>query len=272
MSYLRRLASAKVIAVLTLIALLAFMATAGGGMFSPGALSQRSQSKVPLGGVASHAELSSNCAACHAPPWSGTGMASRCLTCHTDVARQLDTQTPLHGRLTQGMGCRSCHTEHKGAHAFLTNMAAFDHDCTNFQLTGKHRLVECRSCHQTASYKDTPRNCAACHAEPDVHMGRFKLDAKGAATDCMHCHSTHSWRGAAYTHVFPINHGARGRKTSCVTCHNAAKEQLTAKDFVNYTCYNCHEHQPARMEQIHARRKIAKLENCASCHRTGRGR
>src|SRR5262249_44955847 len=131
-------------------------------------------------------------AACHPEPWSSATMSSRCLDCHTDVRAQLDARGPMHGKLAAGKECRECHTEHKGAHASLTDLATFDHNCARFPLTGKHRAVDCKPCHVDASFKSAPQACAACHAEPKVHKDRF-------GPDCGKCHSTSTWQADTYT-------------------------------------------------------------------------
>ena len=51
--------------------------TSKAAMFSPGALSARSEDGQVLGGVKSHAELVGDCTACHVDPWSSAVMASR---------------------------------------------------------------------------------------------------------------------------------------------------------------------------------------------------
>src|SRR5262249_61735481 len=118
-------------------------------------------------------KMGGNAAACHDPAWSSETMADRCMTCHTDIRSQLDGKGPLHGTLSAGMECRSCHTEHQGSHSVLTNMAKFDHDCAAFKLTGAHRKADCKSCHVNSLYKSTAQTCISCHAEPQVHLGRF---------------------------------------------------------------------------------------------------
>ena len=50
-------------------------------------------------------------------------------------------ESAMHGKFTDGMDCRACHTEHKGPHAAVTNMAQFSHDCAAFKLTGDDRYV-----------------------------------------------------------------------------------------------------------------------------------
>jgi hypothetical protein len=188
-------------------------------------------------------------------------MATRCLDCHTDVRDQLDAQRPLHGLLSDGMQCRRCHTEHKGAHGVLTNLAHFDHDCAAFKLTGKHKTVACASCHVNHVYKGTAHQCASCHAEPQVHRGRF-------GTDCAQCHTTSTWEDATFTHSFPLNHG-RGKRgaSACFTCHT------TPNDYQTYTCYGCHRHDPVKTEEKHLKKGLANaanVRNCAECHPTGR--
>src|SRR5262245_39479246 len=153
MKLLRGLPTGTFAALATIAVLVVVMATSGNGMFSPGELNARSRTRVPLGGVSSHAEIGNNCAACHVSPTSKETMASRCTDCHADIRMQRDTQGPLHGNVANGMECRTCHTEHRGAHAALTSFAQFDHDCAAFKLTGKHVGIDCKSCHTSTAYK-----------------------------------------------------------------------------------------------------------------------
>src|SRR5262249_59909356 len=136
MKALRRLTWGEIAAAITVVAVAVAYVARGGEMFSPGALNADNRGKKELGGVRSHAEIASNCAACHVPAWSRETMASRCMVCHTDIRFQIDDQEPLHGTLTDGMACRNCHTEHQGANAALTSLAQFDHDCAAFKLSG----------------------------------------------------------------------------------------------------------------------------------------
>ena len=60
----------------------------------------------------------------------------------------------------------------------------FDHNTTNFPLTGKHTKVDCAGCHKTTIEK-TPSTCVACHKQDDPHRGR--------RNDCAKCHTTNRW-------------------------------------------------------------------------------
>jgi hypothetical protein len=259
MRFLRRLTSGEIAAVLTVGVVVVLVFANGDSLFSSGPLNESNRRGALLGGVRSHAEIGSKCSACHAPPWSGETMADRCLACHTNVRKQLETHGPMHGAMRNGKDCRSCHTEHRGAHGCLTSMADFDHNWAAFKLTGKHTTTDCKSCHKSAIYQGTPQTCVSCHAEPTTkHKGNY-------GTACTQCHTTTSFTGAKFEHkMFPINHGRR--KNTCATCHTDTVSYKT------YTCYNCHEHNPDRMARIHVRRGITEYDRCLDCHKRRRGR
>ena len=334
MKVIRRLTSGEIGALVAVCAVAVVLVARGQGMFSPGPLNAESRGNIKLGGVSSHAEIEKNCSACHVSPWSSKTMADRCIDCHTDIGKQLDAHGPMHGKLADGSQCRTCHTEHGGPHGVLTRMDKFDHDYTAFILTGKHQLVDCKSCHVDNVFKGTSQTCVSCHAEPPVpkiHKGRFgtscgqchttntwkdanlslsalthfdhdftgyKLTGKHISADCkschvnnvfkgtpqscvschvsppvpqkhkanygsncMQCHKTDTWTGATFKHPdFSITHGSKKNANTCATCHS------DANNFKAYTCYNCHEHQPQKIERIHAKRNIANLQECAHCH------
>jgi len=256
----RRITGGEIAALLTVVAVAAIMYARGETMFSPGALNAQGRAGARLGGVTSHAEIGSNCAACHVAPWSTQGMADRCLACHTDVRAQLDTRGPLHGLLAEGRQCRTCHTEHKGSHAGLTDMTRFNHDHAAFKLTGKHRTVECNSCHSSNVFKGTASTCASCHAEPQVHQGRF-------GTSCVSCHSTSNWKDTAFNMdgLANFDHDRTGfkltgkhRAVDCKSCHVNNVFKGTAS-----TCVSCHA-EPL-VPQVH---KVRHGTGCASCHST----
>lgn len=252
--------SGEVVALLTVATVAVILLVKGEAMFSPGALKAQSRSGATLGGVTSHAEIGKNCAACHVAPWSSQGMAGLCLDCHADVRRQLEAKGPMHGLLTDGMQCRTCHTEHKGAHAVLTDMKKFDHDCAAFKLTGMHQRVDCRSCHAGNVFKGTSHACVSCHAEPQMHKGRY-------GTSCASCHVTANWKQTTLNvaGLATFDHDLTGFKLTgkhkavdCKSCHvnNVFKGTSQA-------CVSCHAEPP--VPQVH---KASHGTGCASCHST----
>lgn len=99
-----------------------------------------------------------------------------------------------------------------------------------------------------------PHQCAACHEEPAIHADLFGLN-------CARCHTTLAWKPALLTrHVFALDHGGQG-KVACVTCHT--------ENYAQNTCYECHDHQPDEMQEVHLAENILDFENCSECHPTG---
>lgn len=248
------LSSSTAVAILAVGGVVAVLFAFGGRMFNPGPLNADSHDDRELGGVTSHAELSGNCSACHAPPWSRETMASRCLDCHEDIRRQIDSDRSLHGKMSNGTNCRECHTEHKGAHASITDMAKFDHDYAAFALTGKHEAVDCKSCHTNNVRKGTPQDCASCHIEPDVHKGRL-------GTACASCHTTATWQNSKIA-LKNFDHNLTafkltGKHTAvdCKSCHVNEVFKGTPQ-----TCVGCHAEPTVHKGRFGA--------GCAKCHST----
>lgn len=308
----------------------------GGGIFSPGGLHAGGEDAQALGGVASHAELSKSCGACHAPPVGAGRMADRCLACHADVRAELGDSAELHGILPNGSRCLACHVEHEGPRGVLTDFtgegfpherlgfslaahretadgrpfvcsgchggdtfrfaeatceqchrdyqpefaalhvrdwgnvcrdchegtdrfSAFRHDTTGFRLIGQHAETRCAECHVDvrtfSAFASAPETCIGCHREDDAHRGRY-------GTDCGACHNPERWDDVDFDHTFPLNHGGEV-SIACSTCHREMPS------FRTYTCYGCHEHEPARVREEHLDEGITDFRSCAECHPTG---
>jgi len=141
--------------------------------------------------------------------------------------------------------CYSCHQrddEHNGQYG--TNCAAchnpsdwedvdFDHNRSNFPLTGAHAQVACEACHSSGQFTGLSTACVSCHADPVFHAGMF-------GTDCGSCHNTDNWF-APYTGPHPgiadeggsgVNHGGG----SCRDCHT--------QNLQTATCTKCHDGNP----------------------------
>ncbi len=133
--------------ILTLLIVTGFAFASGGMIFSPGALnaqagaplggegSNNARTGAPLGGVSSHAEIAGKCSLCHAPFWSTSTMADRCVDCHTDVTAQWQDPGTLHGTLRQNnpdLACRNCHPDHRGADSPLVDISKARFPHTNF--------------------------------------------------------------------------------------------------------------------------------------------
>src|SRR4029450_8390711 len=97
------------------------------------------------------------CAACHVNNVF-RGTAKSCAACHAEP--------PTHqGRF--GTNCAQCHSTATWHSA--DPPGGFNHDLTQFKLTGKHATVTCASCHGNNVFRGTANTCATCHYEPQSH-------------------------------------------------------------------------------------------------------
>ena len=165
-------------------------------------------------------------------------MLQDCYSCHSN-------DEPHEGRF--GFDCAACHT------AEGWTPATFDHNLSDFPLTGAHVDAACEQCHANGEFQGKSADCVACHDEPAFHAGQF-------GTDCAACHSTAAWTPAEFNgqHSFPLSHGDGA---TCATCHPSS--------FTAYTCYGCHEHDEADVREEHLEEGIADFQNCMECHPTG---
>lgn len=174
------------------------------------------------------------CDGCHKPGKKFAEAPAQCYACHREQDRH-------NGNL--GKKCDQCHTPKRW------NDFEFDHDDTDFPLEGKHRDVECHSCHVSERYKDIASDCKSCHALNDAHNGLN-------GDKCGDCHSPNKWDESKFDHDRDTKFALRGahRKTACEACHREPVEtKKPTKD-----CYGCH-----RDDDRHQGRNGKK---CQSCH------
>ena len=174
------------------------------------------------------------CNSCHQSGKKFSETTTTCVSCHKK-------DEPHQGQL--GNNCASCH----GMTTWLN--AKFDHGQTKFPLTNKHAEVPCASCHLQNRYKNTPEQCASCHAPDDVHRGT-------RAGGCGQCHSTASWTTAKFNHAKETGFALLGAhaQTDCTSCHTSGRME----DPVPKDCHGCH-----RAQDAHAGRMG---DDCSKCH------
>ena len=198
-------------------------------MVSPGAL------------VSGHAELATDCFACHAPLRGAS--SERCVACHAlpDIGlrttkgaalAQRTAKTAFHQELIE-QDCMACHSDHQGPRQALRSRKPFSH----------------------ALLREPVRElCESCHKAPTDPLHRQ------ISGNCKQCHSQERWTPATFDHdkFFVLD---RDHTTQCVTCH-------TNNDFSRYTCYGCHEHRPDKVRKEHLEEGIQDFANCVECHRS----
>lgn len=241
-----------------------------------------SQTLFPLTG----AHLAINCIDCHGNGYAGTAMD--CFSCHgDDYAGVTD---PNHAQNNFDHDCTTCHS------TTAWTPATFDHNQTQFPLTGAHLAVSCIQCHANG-YSGTSTDCFACHdadfagvSDPDHVGGNY-------SHDCTICHSTNAWSPASINHNltgFPLTGahvtvscischatGYTGTPTDCLACHesdylSASNPNHPGAGFPT-TCATCHTTtawSPANWDHdnqyfpIYSGKHREKWDNCADCHVT----
>jgi hypothetical protein len=178
-----------------------------------------------------HAALT--CESCHKASEAWRKAPAGCVGCHKtdDVHRSQFTQS-----------CGECHG------SLSWTGARFDHDKTDYRLSGAHVAASCDSCHIGGRYKQTPKSCNGCHATDDEHRG-----ARGA--DCAKCHSTKEWKTAKYDHLKETGFDLVGvhAQINCLACHRSGNYQ----EKIPKDCNGCH-----RADDAHAARFGARCDDC----------
>ena len=236
-----------------------------------------------------------NCAACHAgngsykQRFSGV-RGDRCDRCHVD---------PHGGPFTSVSKGDRCETCHEVGGFLPAAYGVAEHDRAALHLTGAHRVVACRRCHEpmtkapasaadgakttrrrgkrgrqqrvqtprghpVARLQGTPKACRDCHKDP--HDGQFA--ATKPPRDCADCHGDRSFSELRFDHGrsgFPLV-GAHA-KVPCAGCHlrPAVGQAVRFRDTPRQ-CSSCHK--DAHRGQFSA---DGPGRDCADCHTVTEG-
>lgn len=213
--------------------------------------------------------LGRDCASCHSErgwkepaqfnhdqtsfPLLGKHEKTECKACHKDVMYKEAPRDCLgcHRKDdkhegTLGTNCADCHNERD----WKATDKRFDHDKTRFQLRNAHArpTIKCEACHKDArSFRDTGRDCVACHKKDDKHEGQL-------GSQCEKCHGDRTWKVDIFDHDktrFPLL--GLHSKAACKGCHETLRYKDAPRD-----CYACH-----RKEDRH---ELKFGVSCESCH------
>ncbi|MFA5834768.1 MAG: hypothetical protein WDA22_14925 [Bacteroidota bacterium] len=207
------------------------------------------------------AHTTTDCLFCH-KNGQFKGTASDCFTCHqSDFTTTID---PNHVTGNFDHNCLTCHT------TVAWSPASFDHNKTNFALTGAHKQVECSKCHVGGKFAGTLSTCISCH-QLDYNATTNPAHATAHyPTECLTCHTTTAWKPSTFDHTpfFPINSSAKhrpGRWTTCQDCHE------NPTNFKSFTCISCHEHNKTSMDSEHQGKTgyVYESSACYKCHPRG---
>jgi hypothetical protein len=186
-----------------------------------------------------------------------------CLTCHPENLQTTDLKQCIECHEQHDKTFMSDHQQQFGSdcmvcHDGIDRLSNYEH-VNFFPLDGKHASSECTDCHTDNTYRGTASECWQCHQEPDIHAGVF-------GDSCDDCHTAEAWSPATLLkHEFPLNHGLddQSLQLQCDGCHTT--------NYIDYTCYNCHEHQPDEMTKTHLSQGISEqdIPQCVNCHPSG---
>jgi len=229
--------------------------------------------------------------------------ANSCVTCHTDhkgVDASKAIKTFKHASLTTALqkNCTACHKTQMPKdplHRYAKGSCTECHTTNKWKpATFNHKKLavsiqkECITCHKAERpndklHREISANCAVCHTtqkwKPATFNHKQLAGAKLCITchkadqpndslhrqskaNCATCHGTSRWKPATFDHnrYFRLD---RDHRASCQTCHTEPG------NYKKYTCYNCHEHSPAEMAEVHREEGIFNYQNCVKCHRSG---
>jgi len=244
--------------------------------------------------IEDHMHLKNDCLSCHTLGFGA--QTEKCVECHRvsgigirrvsgEEREPANTKSSFLHQSIINIQCYDCHTEHNGLSRENATLI-FRHDvlsadlqkeCTKCHSPQKpdddiHRTLtfNCSECHSTESWKPSHfkhellgeklNECRSCHeSKQPVDVLHKSL---GKEIQCVQCHTTDKWKPSTFNHTkyfrFDGNH-----PSNCVDCHDVNKT------FETYTCYNCHEHRPAKIEKEHIKEGIRNFTNCVECHRSG---
>jgi hypothetical protein len=185
-----------------------------------------------------HADAKLKCSNCHKDLKSYRSTPLDCYSCHKKDDKHEGQQ---------GRNCEQCHSDRSW------KVDKFDHNLSRFPLTGRHITVVCKDCHKNTLFKETPRDCYACHTKDDKHKLKF-------GERCEVCHNTRAWSTWEFDHDKRTKYRLEGahKKAKCESCHK--QEAPKGKDAaqIGTSCIACHRADDAHDNQFGMR--------CETCH------
>lgn len=199
-----------------------------------------------------HKGVWSDCVECHTNP--GDFKTFSCIACHKKMETD-DEHNGVSGYHYDDNACLACHPSGDGD-------MAFDHNTTQFPLTGAHTTVECISCHANG-FQGTSTACVDCHQSDFAGSQNPNHTKLNLSNDCKSCHTTApGWSPATFAvhnDYYMLNGAHASIANNCVACHNG--------DYNNTpnTCIGCHNSDyNATNDPNHVQNQFS--HDCTTCH------
>ena len=122
--------------------------------------------------------------------------------------------------------------------AVAWNQSTFNHNSTNFQLTGAHLIVNCSNCHSNG-FINTPTECSNCHINDFNNTTNPNHVSLNLSNQCQSCHTTNAnWKPATFSihnNFFQLVGAHATIQNNCSSCH------ITGYTNTPNECYGCHQ-------------------------------
>ena len=203
-----------------------------------------------------HAGTWNSCTECHTNPTNYSLFS--CIDCHDHNQADMDEEHQgIGGYQYNSLACFGCHPTGEG-------QGGFNHNTTNFPLTGAHLSVTCIECHENG-YSGTSTICADCHQTDYQQSTDPNHQALGIPDNCENCHTTNpGWQPATFpihSNYYPLTGAHNTIASDCFACH-----QGTYTNTPN-TCASCHiNNYNQAVNPNH--QQLALPEECETCHTT----
>ena len=198
--------------------------------------------------VGSHATVP--CSDCHSVSTSNAVPA--CFSCHENAYNTAAN----HVSQNYPKECEMCHN----SNTWLET--TFDHNATDFPLTGSHTNLDCSSCH-ASGFVGTKPECSSCHQTDFDNSINPSHQTLGLSTNCETCHTTNAnWEPATFSvhnNYYALLGAHATIANNCADCHNG-----------NYTttpnqCFGCHESEyNSTTNPAHLSAQFS--TDCEACH------
>lgn len=159
--------------------------------------------------------------------------STACISCH--LKDYQGTMNPNHVAANFPQTCAQCHNTTSWSNA------SFNHNMTNFPLTGMHTVPprQCTDCHVNNNYNLTSTACVSCHLKDYQGTTNPNHVTSNFPQGCDQCHNTSSWLNATFNHNstgFSLTGSHSVPPRQCTDCHVNNNYNLTST-----ACYSCHQ-------------------------------
>jgi hypothetical protein len=233
------------------------------------------------------AHQSVECSSCHTNGMF-KGLSTDCYECHQKV--YANTISPNHSLMQLSQNCLNCHTSTSWI------PSTFDHNKTDFRLTGAHLAVGCATCHGGKQVKSVSSECYSCHQQEFAKTLKPNHSLAQFSHDCLTCHSNITWKPSTFDHnktnfqlvgdhatvacaSCHINGVFKGLPSDCFSCHQNVFNSTTTPNHVtslfSHDCLTCHtttawkpstfNHANTNFPLLGAHAAVA----CGDCHKNG---